>query len=153
MKIITFCGHKDFFKDYELYKNKIISIIEEITDKKSAIFYLGGYGGFDLLAYSACKEYKKKYSESKLIFVTPYLDEKYLNDRNIKEDYDEILFPDLEKTPKRFAILKRNEFMVLHSDYLIAHIEHSWGGAYKSLQHAIKQKIPFINLGSYNHNE
>ena len=63
------------------------------------------------------------------------------------EIFDESIYPDIEKTPPRFAIVKRNEWMINNSDFLIAYVEHNWGGAAKTLEYAKKKKhIKTINI-------
>lgn len=50
----------------------------------------------------------------------------------------------IEKTPPKFAIIKRNEWMIDKSDFLIAYVEHNWGGAYRTLEYAKKQSYTNI---------
>lgn len=73
------------------------------------------------------------------------------NDEYIKyisEKFDQFFYPSLEKVPPRFAILKRNEWLVKNSDFLIAYVKHSHGGAFKTLEFAEKKKnIKIINIG------
>ena len=40
--------------------------------------------------------------------------------------------------------------MIDNSDLLIAYIDYSIGGAYKTFEYAQKQKINTINLGHFN---
>ena len=115
---------------------------------RDVTFYLGGYGDFDSLALKACLEYKKTHPSARLVFVTPYLDDRYLKNREeILKNYDEILYPEIETTPPQYAISKRNEWMVKHADFLIASVDHGFGGAVKTLECAIRWHIPFVNLG------
>ena len=63
----------------------------------------------------------------------------YLN-RNVDVDrYDGTTYPPLEKVPPRYAIMKRNEWMVCESDVVISGVTHSWGGAAKTLEFAQKK--------------
>ena len=62
-------------------------------------------------------------------------------------EYDGSVYPDLENTPPRFAIIKRNEWMIDKSDFLIAYVKNSFGGANKTLSYAKKRrKIKIINM-------
>lgn len=146
--IITFCGHSRL--EYgEDRREQILSAIKDATKGEAATFYLGGYGGFDGIALEACREYKAAYPESRLIFVTPYIDETYLKNRECSlRRYDEILYPEMERVPRRFSISKRNEWMVRHADYLIAFILHGWGGAAQMFRYAQTHKKPYVNLGN-----
>lgn len=147
--IITFCGHSEINEDRAELQVKVLSAIEEAAEGKDVTFYLGGYGTFDWIALRAAKQYKDSNPASRLFFILPYFGEEYFAS---KETYikkcDDTLYPELEKTPKRLAISKRNEWMIKRADYVIAYVEHSWGGAAKTLAYAHKRKIPYLNLGS-----
>ena len=145
--IITFCGHSEMVKDDTLY-SKVLSLIRRIAMDRDVTFYLGGYGDFDSLAFRACREYKEGRPSARLVFVTPYLDESYLKNREeVLKRYDEVLYPEIETTPPHYAILKRNEWMVRHADFLIACVDCGFGGAAKTLECAIKAQVPYVNLG------
>lgn len=149
-RIITFCGHSSVSFDVVEMENKIMSILEEELKGAPVQFYLGGYGQFDGFALRCCKKYKALHPEAKLIFITPYLDDDYLRNRDIfLKEYDEVIFPEIENVPKKYAISKRNQWMVQKADLLIAYIDHSWGGAVKTLEYAIRSKKRFVNLGKW----
>ena len=63
----------------------------------------------------------------------------YLNDRQDAAGYDGSVYPELEKIPRRFAILHRNRWMVQSADVVVAYVLHDWGGAATTLRYA-KQK-------------
>lgn len=66
---------------------------------------------------------------------------------NVSKIFDDAIYPDLETVPKRLAIIKRNEWMINNSDFLIAYVDHDWGGAYKTLEYEEKRrKIKIINI-------
>ena len=54
-----------------------------------------------------------------------------------------------EHIPPRFAILKRNEWMIDNADLVIAYVDHRYGGAYKSLLFAQRRKKKIINICDY----
>ncbi len=56
------------------------------------------------------------------------------------------IYPPIENTPPRFAILKRNEWMMTNADVIIAYVTHNYGGAYKSLEVAKRKKKKIINI-------
>ena len=60
--------------------------------------------------------------------------------------YDSIVYPPIEKTPPRFAISKRNEWMISKADLVIAYVSRTYGGAYQTLQFARRKKKRVINL-------
>ncbi len=45
------------------------------------------------------------------------------------EYYDETTYPPPENTPLRYAISRRNKWLVAQADTIIAYIICSWGGA------------------------
>ena len=144
--IISFCGHSAFRENNEIQKD-LLNLLEKEINGKEVVFYLGGYGNFDGFARKCCTLYKEKHSNAKLIFITPYLG-KWLDERKdyLTSQYDEIIYPDIENTPPKFAISKRNEWIVEKSDLIIAYVELHFGGAYNSLIHAKRKNKRFINL-------
>lgn len=136
--IVTFCGHSDEVYSKEI-REKIKYEIEILINQGADTFLLGGYGEFDMLCAGIVKELKNKYQTIKSVLVIPYLNVKYDTDY-----YDYTEYPDLEKVPKRFAILKRNEYMVNKSDIIIAYIKHEYGGAYKTFTFAKRKNKKII---------
>ena len=148
--IITFCGHSSYLQNTDDEK-RLLHLIEEIACGRQITFYLGGYGNFDCFARECAQKYKATHNDSRIVFITPYIN-KWLNDRKelLEKDYDEVIYPELENTPLKFAIRKRNEWMIQKSDYVFAYVERHFGGAYNSLLYAYKHKKPYINLYSGN---
>ena len=142
--IIMFCGHSRFSKKEE-YEQKILNFLEEKVGNGFADFYLGGYGEFDNFAYECCKKYKETHRNVSLIFITPYITVEYQKNhlQYGKMVYDEIIYPEIEDKPLRFAISYRNQWMVEKADYVICGIDREWGGAYKTYQYA-KRKNKYI---------
>ena len=140
---VTFFGHSDFFKTVE-YAQAVQQILEEKCKSSDVTFLLGSNGNFDSFAYSCAKKYKEKHTLSKLVFVTPYIEESYLKKR--APMYDETIFPDIENTLRHFRIHKRNEYMVRSSDFIIAYVAREYGGAYKAVEYAKKKQKEIINL-------
>ena len=143
--IVTFFGHANFHETAE-YREELLSIIRMHEDKP-VDFYLGGYGNFDSFAFRCCKEYQKENPNARLIYITPYLGATLDNNREYLEDnYDEILYPPLEEVPLKFAISKRNEWMVEQADTIIAYVDCHYGGAYKALLHAKRKRKLYVNI-------
>ena len=148
--IVTFCGHAQFRKTEE-YEKRLISFLYEKVGDNIANMYLGGYGNFDTFAYECCKKYKATHPNVSLVFVTPYITTEYQqNHLNYeKTRYDSILYPKIENKPLKFAISYRNKYMVEKADYVIAYIDHSWGGAYQTYQYAKRKNKQIINLADF----
>ena len=63
--------------------------------------------------------------------------------------YDASMYPPIEGVPPKFAILKRNEWMMEKADLIISCVKRTSGGAYKSLKKAISKKKKIINVCDY----
>ena len=131
---ITFCGHSKINRT-EDFSKWLDMILPSLIEGGAATFYLGGYGVFDGLAASALKKQKETYPHIELILVLPYLNQDIDTSR-----YDSTTYPPLEKVPLRYAIVKRNEWMVCESDVVISGVTHSWGGAARTLEFAPRKK-------------
>jgi len=149
--IVTFCGHSTFFCD-EKDEKRLLNLLEKVALKNQVNFYLGGYGNFDNFALKCAKLYKKQHKNAKIVFVTPYLG-KWLDKRKefLKQNYDEIIYPEIEFVPQKLAIIKRNEWMIDQADFIFAYVTTHFGGAYKSLLYALKNKKPYVNLFQEKH--
>ncbi len=145
--IVAFCGHSYFSKTEE-YEQKIFHLLERNVGDNPAQLYLGGYGDFDAFAYNCGKKYKETHPNVSLVFVTPYLTVGYQRNclEHQKARYDSILYPDIENVPPRFAISHRNKYMIEKADFVIAYVDHDWGGAYKTYKHAKRKGKVVFNL-------
>ena len=54
--------------------------------------------------------------------------------------YDDSVYPPLESVPPRFAIPKRNQWMVQQSNVVVSYVLHDWGGAAATLRYARQKK-------------
>ena len=131
---ITFCGHSKINRT-ESFSKWLDMILPSFIEGGAATFYLGGYGAFDGLAATALRKLKETYPHIKVVLVLAYLNRDIDTSR-----YDSTTYPPLEKVPPRYAIVKRNEWMVSESDVVISGVTHSWGGAAKTLEFAQRKK-------------
>ena len=148
--IITFCGHSDFMFNNDVKQQLKDILLREIIKNPTCSFYLGGYGDFDSLCLRTLRELKKDFPDIELLVITPYLDKNYSKLELAKYYYDDVIFPPIENVPRKFAILKRNEWMVDSADLVIAFVKYSWGGAAKTLEYAKRKKKQIINLAIEN---
>ena len=150
-KICTFAGHGEIYGENTLkekLKKEIINLIERYGVNT---FYNGGKGQFDWLCADCVKELRKDYPFIKSYMIFSYLPGKKNEfDSNPYKDFDGTIYPyGLEFVPKRFAIVKRNEWVIDNSSFLITYINHKWGGAYRTLEYAKRKKhIQFINIAN-----
>ena len=139
MSVVTFCGHGDFYGDEDV-KRWLRDTVEALILRGADDFLLGGYGGFDACAASVVWAFKKKYPTIRSTLVLPYLD------RTVDASkYDGTLYPPLENVPRRYAISRRNEYMVNEADIVVAYVTHGWGGAATTLAYAKRKKKEIIN--------
>ena len=132
--VVTFCGHREVQEPERVFKWLYETVSGLIRDGAD-VFYLGGYGGFDRMALSAVNKAKEAHPGVRAILVLPYLD------RSMDLDaYDGSIYPPLEKVPRRYAISRRNRWMVDQADVVVAYVIHEWGGAATTLRYAEAKK-------------
>ncbi len=142
MKSCTFFGHKICASwVFDVLKETIIDMIE---NKGVNRFYVGNNGDFDCSARRVLKELKIHYPNIIFYVVPAYLREL----ENLPFDYETIIPDGIENIIPRFAICYRNEWMIERSQYVIAYVEGSIGGAYKYMTKALKKKRTVINLAN-----
>ena len=147
--IITFIGHSKLPSHANLSENLEKAILQKLPLNENVSFYCGGYGEFDLLCAKVCRAIAAKRERCEVLLITPYITEsaqKKLAEIKKTKLYDDIIYPPIERTPLRLAILKRNEWMIAESNLVIAFVTHSFGGAYKALEFARRKGKPILNL-------
>ena len=147
--IITFAGHSLVTLNGSVKEIVKEQIRNNIVNAKSVICYLGWYGDFDEICACACRELKKEYACIELVYVTPYISLSEQEKIKTMQSYglcDTSIYPPIENTPPRFAILKRNEWMITNADLIIAYVKNNYGGAYRSLQIAKRKNKKVINI-------
>ncbi len=132
--IVTFCGHREVHEP-EKVKGWLGEVVDRLIHEGADTFYLGGYGQFDMLAAAVVRAKKERYSQIRSVLVLPYLGGGY-----DVSAYDETLYPPLESVPRRYAISKRNEYMVDNSDVVVAYVIYGFGGASKTLECAERSR-------------
>ncbi len=142
--ICTFIGHRDTPSEIEAVLEKVL--IELIEENGVNDFYVGTHGNFDYMVLSVLKELKNEYPNIRYTEVLAYIPKS--NDGYC--DYSHSIYPDgLENIPPRFAIIKRNKWMIEKSDYVVCYVENSLGNAYEFMSLALKKKKKVINLKDY----
>lgn len=145
MLACTFFGHKDTPDSIE--EKLRATIIDLITNKNIYLFYVGNQGNFDYMVRKNLRELKHEYPHiqySVVLAYYPYIKDDY-------NDYSDTIYPEiLENTPRKYAIIKRNEWMIGLSDYVVTYVKHSTGGASKFKTLAEKQNKHILNLADYS---
>lgn len=140
--IVTFCGHRDVYDRESVYQ-KLTAVLRDLIEEGANSFLLGGYGNFDSIAASVVRDLKKEFPGIRSTLVIPYMDRKV--DKNL---YDDSVYPPLEHVPRRFAISRRNEWMVNQADVVVSYVRHGWGGAATTLRYAERKKKRIISIVS-----
>ena len=141
-KTCCFFGHREVTHNI---RDKLTAIIIEklITEDGVTEFYVGHQGRFDSMVYSVLKELKAKYPQISYTVVLAYMP-----DTHIKELYGEdTLFPDgMENVTKKFAISKRNDWMIQQSGYAVCYVYKVTGSAAKFRDKAEKNRLRVIDV-------
>lgn len=139
---VAFFGHKDTPESiYPLLVQEINRFVEQYSN---LTFLVGTHGSFDRMVQRALCSVKDKYRHIGCYIVLAYL-------KTEKKDSEQYalptVFPEgLENVPLRYAISRRNEYMVSECDAVICYIEHDWGGAAKYVCRAVKSNKAVKNL-------
>lgn len=141
MSVCTFFGHRDC---PDSIKPALQSQIEDlITNHGVDMFYVGNQGQFDALVRRVLKEMTRKYPHINYSVVLVNMP----REGSDPADYADTMLPEgIEKVPPRYAIAWRNKWLLSQSDYIVAYVTHSWGGAAQYVEKARKQKKIVINL-------
>jgi len=132
----TFFGHREC---WELDAGRLCGAIEELIQQGVDTFYVGNQGGFDAMVYSCLKGLRKAYSHIFVSVVLAYFP-------SGEKELPDSIYPEIEGHPK-FAIDRRNRWIIDHADICLCYINHTWGGAYKFTTEAKQHGLRMINLG------
>ena len=137
MEICTFFGHKISPENiYEPLKKAIIDLIE---NKNIKSFMVGNNGFFDALVYKALKELAAIYNIEYNVVLAYYPKDNIIPENSILPD-------GFENFPPKFAIDRRNEYMLRKSNYVICYVTHYTGGAGKFVLKAKAKNKVIINI-------
>ena len=138
MQACTFFGNRNCNpKIRTQLKESIISLIKNSYDT----FYVGNHGDFDLLVLSVLKEIKIEYP-----YINFYVVLAYLPKNNAWENYSTIYPEGLENVPFKFAIIKRNIWMLEKSSAVITHTPNTTGNSAKMKALAEKKNKLVISI-------
>ena len=135
----TFFGHKDTPAHIE---NFLCGVLLDLIENHNANnFLIGNQGCFDSMALRCLDNLKLDYPHINYSVVLAYLPE-------TKPSYScDTIYPEgLELVPYRYAIDRRNHWMIDNSDCVITYVCRSFGGAYKFKNIAIKHNKTVIEL-------
>ena len=147
---VAFFGHRYIDNPFRIEERLEEHIYRLLAEKEYVDFLVGRDGEFDQFASSAVLRVRKRYRDdnSSLILVLPYARAEYLNNEETYHNYYsevEISYEASKAHPKA-AIQIRNREMVDRANLILCCIEREQGGAWQTIQYAIKQGKTVINL-------
>lgn len=141
--ICTFFGHREC---YSLDEKSVERAIAELIENGVDTFYVGHQGNFDSMVFECLKRLKEVYQNISFSVVLAYLPA-HKTKYDLYQGYS--IYPEgLEIGPPRFAIERRNKWMIAEADFCLCYVDHTWGGAYKFAIQAKKKGLTIINMGS-----
>lgn len=145
MKACTFFGHRicpvDSIKD-DVTK----AIVQLIEEEQVDTFYVGNQGGYDALVLRVLRALAQQYPFIQYNVVLAYIP----TSNEIDSWYPgETLIPDgIESVYKKFAISHRNQWMLKQSQYVVAYVTSTYGGAYQFVEKALRARKNVINIAT-----
>ena len=141
MSACTFFGHRDCPKVSE---SKLRDVLIDLIESHNVdMFYVGHQGAFDALVSEVLRELAQEYPHVRYAVVLAYMPPE--NSGPI--DYSDTMLPEgIELVHPRYAISWRNNWMLQKSDFIVAYVNHSWGGAAQYVQKAVRSGRAVINL-------
>jgi len=145
MPYCTFFGHRDC---PESIKPLLYQAVKELIESgKADTFYVGNHGNFDRMALSVLRELSKQYPNISYFEVLAYMPQK--KSEFDTHDYSRTILPEsVAAAPKKFAILRRNDWMLRQCDYVITYVTRNFGGASNFAKKSAKKRKNIIALAN-----
>ena len=143
MSVCTFFGHSVC---YDLDKAVLRNAIKDLIKQGTTEFLVGNHGQFDGMVFSCLQDLSKDYPEISYSVALAYLP--------AHKEQDDLyhghsFYPEgQELGPARFAIDRRNRYLIHQADICLCYVNHAFGGAYKYAGMAISRGLRLINLGT-----
>ena len=138
--VCTFFGHRECPE----LKASIREVLEElILQHQADTFLVGNNGQFDSQVRSVLSQLSFEYPQICYAVVLSGMP----GQRTEESCCEDTMLPEgIEKIHPKFAIDWRNRWMLAQADYVVTHIRHHWGGAWKYADLARKQKKHIYNI-------
>ena len=144
MSSCFFIGHRD--TPWTVSQALQEAVEQYIVEHGVSEFIVGRYGDFDRMAAAAVIKAKKRHPNVMLIMLIPY----HPAERSVElpQGYDNTFYPPgMEKIPRRVSIVRANQYVAEHVDYLIAYAWHPASNARELVAYARKRGVAVLNLG------
>ena len=144
MSVCTLFGHSNC---PGLDRTVLQNALEELIQKGVDTFYVGTQGAFDRMAFACLRELGKRYPHIAFSAVLAYLPPP-------NSEYDPYeghsVYPEgMEMGLRRFAIERRNQWMIERAEICLCYVTHRWGGAYKFARLAKRRGLKILNLSAF----
>lgn len=138
-KTCVFFGHRDCPETIRpALRQLVVELIEEWEVDR---FYLGRQGNFDRLARAVLRDVSAEYPHLCYAVVLERLPDQ-------REKGEDTMLPEgMEMVPPRYAISRRNDWMLRQADYVVAYLTHPWGGAAQFVRKALRQQKVVFSVG------
>lgn len=116
----TFFGHSEC---YGLDAAVLRSAIEVLIKQGADEFLVGHQGQFDGMVHSCLNSLQAQYSNIGYRVVLAYLP----TEKREWEDMSDTMYPEgLEEVHPKFAIERRNRYMIDNADICLSYVNHTW---------------------------
>ena len=137
-----------------MHQKKIVpnlrnTIIDLVENKGVTLFYVGHNGSFDRIVAATLENLKEEYQDIEFFVVLAYLDlltKKKDGISKINTKHKTIFPSVMEGVPYRFAINKRNEWMINQADFVVTHITNTFGNSYRLKRKAERKRKIVIEV-------
>lgn len=146
MPICTFFGHRICPDKIKPILHSIL--VDVIESEGESLFYVGNQGDFDYKVLQELQALVKIYPHVKYRVVLAYVPgEKKSFD--LADDLFTIIPEGIESTTSKYAISKRNMWMLTQADIVITYCVRAFGGAAKFVDIAKSKGKRIINIADY----
>lgn len=137
MKTCFFIGYRDAPEN--VYEHLLATVEQHIVEYGMTDFVIGRYGSFDRLATRTLIQAKQLHPEIRMTLLLAYYDP--FKPFVLPQGFDDSLYPvGMEHVPRRAAIIRANQYMIRHSDYLIAYDTGKIGNTRRLVDYARRRR-------------
>ena len=122
---VTFFGHRDTPESVKIPLRSLL--LDLIKNHNATHFLVGNHGSFDRMVWSTLQELKRAMPDIEATVVLAYTPLQ----KNPYADYGEntVVPYGIENVPKKFAIDKRNLWMIEQADAVVCYVKYQAGKA------------------------
>ena len=142
MKTCVFFGHRTC---PDAVSGELAAVVDQLIEEEDvSVFYVGNQGQFDEKVWKVLNKAKEKYPYIKCFNVLAYMPGK------AKEQCRDTILPEgVETVHPKYAIDRRNRWMISEADIVVCYVTHTWGGAAKYAELAKKKGKRVLMLGEH----